>query len=441
MSLQAIPGPIVTIGNQSPIQNTQWEAGPSAFMDGTAVTDDRFALAQGSFPNRAYALNCADYVVVLDAFPTATATNNIVNAQGATAVAGTSLTLAAGTVQSAVSNVPICPWIQTTDIYGNRFWTPPQFQSSNVVTAGLMLDFGCAAGTTFTSSTQTLSTNVGIGAGVVPIQYAGQTVNKNQIITLQTTNHVQPEMMFYPGQTIMVANAGNAAGTIPLLTTVQAIDYTNHMLYVANPAQSAVSNAGICFTNGYGPQSGIAYWPYQQDGATLLFDPRHGTSRVLSYVSSNAGDTTATLTVSGWDVYGVPMTETVTLNGVTTVVGKKAFKAIKSVVTGVATLVGNVSVGTQSTSNGVVGINVRADAFSYLDVAVAETVISANTGFTKADLTFPATATTGDTRGTYALQAAANGSTRVFIAVNPSQYAWALGTNLVTNLTFGQAQF
>jgi len=441
MALQAVPGPLAAIGNQSPIQNQQQEAGPSVFNDGSAVIDDRFTYAQGAFPNRVYGLNSSDYVCTVDAFPTASATNNIVNAQGASATAGTSLTLATGTVQSAVSNVPIVPWTLTTDIYGNRLFTPPAFATNNVVTAGLALDFGMTAGTTFTSSTVTLSTTTGIGTGVVPVQFAGQTVNKNQIVQLQTTNHVQPELMFQPGQWIIVANAGNAGGTAPLVTQVQAIDYTNHYLYVTTAAQSAVTNGGIANANAYGSNPGIAFWPYQQDGATILFDPRQGLSRVLSYVSSSVSDTTATITVSGWDTYGTPMTETATLNGTTAVAGKKAFKFIKSVVTGVATLVGNVSVGTQATANGVVGLNLRTDAFSYTTIVVNDTFVTANTGFTKADLTYPATATSGDVRGTYALQTSANGSTRVMIQIGASQYGWSQGTNLVPGPVFGQTQF
>jgi len=123
------------------------------------------------------------------------------------------------------------------------------------------------------------------------------------------------------------------------------------------------------------------------------------------------------------------------------VVGKKAFKSIKSVVTGVASLVGNVNIGTQATANGVVGLNLRADTFSYMNVAVNDAQVSANTGFTKADLTWPTTAATGDVRGTYALQTAANGSTRVYLQVNPSQYNWAQGTNLTPHLVFGNTQF
>lgn len=442
MATEATIGPVVTTGNLSPIQLRDWEAGPSLFADGSGITDDRLVSLIGAFPNKAYGLNSSEPVLAIDSFPTAAANNNIVNAQGAGSPSGTSLTLATGTVQSAVSNVPIVPWVLSTDVYGNRFWTPPAFATSNLVTAGLTLDFGMCAGTTFTSSTVTLTTVTGPGFGTVPVQYAGQVVNKNQIVQLQTSNHIQPEMMFVPGQWIIVANAG-AGGTVPLVAQVLAIDYIQHFLYVSVAASTAVTNGGVGNANAFGPNPGIAAWPYQQDGATLLFDPRQGCARALSYVSSSVSDTTVTITVSGWDVYGVPMTETATLNGTTAVAGLKAFKSIKSVTTGVASLVGNVSVGTGATganANGRVGLALRSDSWSYIQAYVADAGLTANTGFTKADLSV-ASATTGDVRGTYGLQVAANGTTRVAIYVNPTQYQWSQSTNLSPQLAFGMPQF
>lgn len=435
MAITGMTGPLVVMGNTSPVQNTNFEQGPSLFADGTGVVDDRFMGLIGSASFRAYGLNSADYIPMVDAFPQTLAANNVVAATGAGAIAGTALTLATGTVQSAVSNVPIVPWALSTDIYGNRLLTAPSFAAANVVTAALALDFGMCAGTTFTSSTVTLTAAQGIGFGTVGTQYAGLVVNKNQIVQLATTNHSQPELMFTPGQWIIVANAGNAGGTVPLLTQVLAVDFINHYLYVSSPALAAVSNAGVANANAVG-SVGIAAWPWQQDGASLLFDPRQGLSRALKTVSTNAGDTTVTLAISGWDSYGIPMNETLTLNGTTPVLGKKAFKYIKSVTTGVASLVGNVTVGTQD----VVGLNLRADAFSYLSVFVADTGITANTGFVKADVAV-ATATTGDVRGTYALQSAADGTKRVFVAVNPSLYNWQYGTNLAPQSTFGMPQF
>jgi hypothetical protein len=443
MALSHKDGPLVVTGNLNPQQLSDWEEGPSTFADGTAVMDPRWAYqVTGSFSGNArsvYALPTTNALMAVDFFPQTLATNNVVASQGAGQAAGFSATLATGTVQSAVSNVPVVPWAKVAggDIYGNTLWAPQSFATQNLVTAGLCLDFGCAAGTTFTSTTVTLSALLGPGMGTYPAQFAGLTVNKNQIVVLQTTNHIQPELMFVPGQNIIIANAGNAGGTIPLVTTVLAVDYVNHYLYIANPALSAQSNAGIAFANLYGSQPGLAYWPYLGAGAINLQDPRHMGSRALQYLSSSASDTTVTLTAAGYDVFGIPMTETITLNGTTPVLGKKAFKFVNSVKTGVASLVGNITVGTQD----VVGLTYRSDTFSYLTLFYTDAGVTANTGFTKADITSPATAVTGDVRGTYALQSASNGAKRVAIWIDPASCNWDIESNLTPFSVFGTAQF
>lgn len=127
-------------------------------------------------------------------------------------------------------------------------------------------------------------------------------------------------------------------------------------------------------------------------------------ARNITYVSSGAGDTTQTLTVRGFDRYGIAMTESVTLNGTTPVVGKKAFFTVNSYQASAA-LAGNLSLGF-----GVVfGIPVILERKRF---AFAENVDDATvtTGtFVVADVSVPI-ATTGDIRGTYAPATAPNGA-------------------------------
>src|SRR3974390_3271180 len=75
------------------------------------------------------------------------------------------------------------------------------------------------------------------------------------------------------------------------------------------------------------------------------YDPRRSIARALRIVSSGAGDTTQTITTRGFDLYNYPMSETLSLNGTTSVAGKKAFKYILSC-TPSANTAGNISVGT-----------------------------------------------------------------------------------------------
>jgi hypothetical protein len=134
--------------------------------------------------------------------------------------------------------------------------------------------------------------------------------------------------------------------------------------------------------------------------------------RAVQIVLSGAG--TPTVDIRGRDYLGQPMRETLTGNGTTPVLGKKAFKYIDSVTwTVVAATTMNVGY------LDVFGLPLAANALVQEQVNDA---VTANAGtFVPAVKTDPATATTGDTRGTYAPHAnnAANGSRNyqlVFIA-------------------------
>jgi len=131
-----------------------------------------------------------------------------------------------------------------------------------------------------------------------------------------------------------------------------------------------------------------------------------------------AGAATAVLTVTGTDVYGIPMSEAITLNGATAVAGKKAFKTITSIAASAAAT--DFFVGTGD----VFGLPIRADHRSYVLTSWAGTFVTTGT-FAPAVTTSPATTTTGDVRGTYAVPDAANGTKRlalwVFVADDDTQ--------------------
>lgn len=161
-------------------------------------------------------------------------------------------------------------------------------------------------------------------------------------------------------------------------------------------AAQAVAGAGNLTINGGQASGGVA---------TFLV------ARCVSIVSSNAGDTTQTATVTGTDVYGIPMTETIAFNGTTTVNGKKAFKTVTRVAISAA-LAGNASVGTTD----IFGLPIRADSRNYVLTAWNGAFVTTGT-FVAADTTSPATATTGDVRGTFAVPNAADGVKRLTLWV------------------------
>jgi len=119
-----------------------------------------------------------------------------------------------------------------------------------------------------------------------------------------------------------------------------------------------------------------------------------------------SGAATSTVIVIGRDYLGQPMRETLTLNGTNSVTGLKAFKYVDKV---------NIPVGTAATTIDLgwgtrMGLpyKTRAVYREYEDGAIA----AAGT-LTAPVVTDPATATTGDPRGTYILTGTPNG-TKVF---------------------------
>ena len=149
----------------------------------------------------------------------------------------------------------------------------------------------------------------------------------------------------------------------------------------------------------------------------------------ITGVSSGAG---GAFLVSGYDVYGYPMTQTITVGaGVNTVNSTKAFKVITSVVPQF-TDAHNYSVGTAD----IFGFGIAANYFADVSINWNSVAITASTGFTAAVAT-TASATTGDVRGTYAVQTASDGTKRLVVSVTPTLSA--ILSNPTTGL-FGVAQ-
>lgn len=127
-------------------------------------------------------------------------------------------------------------------------------------------------------------------------------------------------------------------------------------------------------------------------------------ARALQIVSTGAGDTTQTATITGTDINGSPMVEDIAFNGTTPVLGQKAFATVTQVAIDIA-LAGNGSVGTTD----ILGLQYA--------VATADRIISSavdgsveDVTIVVADTTSPATATTNDTRGTVTFTQTPNGT-------------------------------
>lgn len=184
---------------------------------------------------------------------------------------------------------------------------------------------------------------------------------------------------------------------------------------------------------------------FGQTGAVAIYDPRTAIARTVR-ITSVGNDSAATATIRGFDLYGQPMSETQTLTNASVTAGKKAFKFITSV-TPAGTLSGsNVSVGTGD----LYGFPLLCTQFPLLDIFFGtppQGIVTSPTGFTAADTTSPATATTGDVRGTYATQSASDGTKKLHIFITIAPYNLFPQPGTVTALTgnytglFGQPNF
>ena len=150
-------------------------------------------------------------------------------------------------------------------------------------------------------------------------------------------------------------------------------------------------------------------------GRCRIWDPTTLIARCVRVVSAG-NDSSGTYLVSGYDIYGYPMTQLLTGANAGTATTTKAFKYIASVLPA-GTLSGSaITIGTTD----VIGMPLRADFFPETDIFFNNSWITAGTGFTAAVTTSPATNLTGDVRGTYTLQTASNGTLKLNVFSSPS---------------------
>ena len=116
---------------------------------------------------------------------------------------------------------------------------------------------------------------------------------------------------------------------------------------------------------------------------------------------SDAADTTQTITITGTDIAGNPQVEELALDGTTEVVTASAFLTVTFLNIDIITA-GDIIMGTSATSANIeFGLDVRLlNAYDVIQ-AVDGAGVAEGGVFTVADVTDPATATTGDVRGTY----------------------------------------
>jgi hypothetical protein len=258
------------------------------------------------------------------------------------------------------------------------------------------------------SDTGALDTNG--GAGLVAFDaYASVTAAATNGVLTVTVNGGMP---IGPGMVLLSASTTVTGGT---LGATNGVYVTSQITTTGTSSSTGNGYTGtyqlsqnVTFTSGtvtlaYPNVQSCAVPTNLQTPSIWLWSPMALLGRVVS-VFAATGATYTTATVSGYDIYGYPMVEQITLTPNSSVAGKKAFKYIKSVVLSGGTADTTHAYRVDTTS--VIGLPLRADTSAELAVnaAASQVALNENTsyaanGFLPADRTTPS-ATTGDVRGT-----------------------------------------
>lgn len=228
-----------------------------------------------------------------------------------------------------------------------------------------------------------------------------------------------------------IAAAANAVSGTPL-ALVSATGAGITALSVAAPAlqfpTGRLTTAGVAI----GSLPSIVSFGTAGNFTTSFYNRDTYVGRCVS-ITGVAGGTGGNILVSGYDIYGYPMSELIPATaGATTKNGKKAFKIITSAVPQFSDA-HNYSVGTAD----IFGFGMYVNLWESTLIRYNGALITASTGFTAGDATTPATTTTGDVRGTYAVQSATDGTKRLSMGATPT--LTAIAANPTTGL-FGQPQ-
>lgn len=260
----------------------------------------------------------------------------------------------------------------------------------------------------------------------------------------------------------------NSAGSVDYVPTA-----ASTIAIVANTAssgtsaltlQAASSARGTYATNTIAPESGatltsiltldssadsLRYNSFGSDGTIRTWAPGWGAGRCIQVVTSSYTDTA--VTVSGRDVYGFKLTETIPVssNGSITSsyggIGRKAFKYVTSVTNSSTPSSTGISVGTTDRFGvplytpylgGAITVRVSSVA-TIQNAAVALT--SAN--FTLASTAATQTSTTPDVRGVYISSLVSDGTVRLQIGITPSASGAAAMTTADLSPFFGATQY
>lgn len=386
--------------------------GPGLEYQANGFPDPRWfpTRKDGIGPGRVPAFLNSPFTVLVDAIPSSSSTSSI--AAAANVANGTPMTLttvAPGGASGVPSmcQVPLVP-----------------FQKGAPVNTALALDFGFTTG------------NITAGSA--------------------TISSIPDSSIFQIGQWICIGGGGNSAKTASIFTQVMTIASATSITVSPAPL-GTLTAAPIGSTNlpsGPYTQPGVTpsgVDPYLTAGLARLFNPQEGVARNIQILGVTGGSG-GNFVIRGWDIYGNPMSETIAVGaGASTGTGKKAFKYLA---TGNTNATGGIVPQFADAHNysagpgNVAGINLRSIEWEFLNSFYNGAFATSSAAWTVADSTNPATATTGDVRGTInanqgtaPFNAAFDGTKRLMIAMTVRLTDDIYATPLNAVPLFGLPQF
>lgn len=377
MSITGFSGPVMVFG-QNPLTPTEYNpdiGGSSLFYAGAGIMDPRtnYTYLPGEAQSQLdYGFLGFDNITTINAVPYTKAAGAIVTSANAT-----SATLTLNTTNSA-----------TTGVYYSTVFTRADTGVTDTV---LALDAYTSVTASFSNGVMTITSNsaMPVTSGMVVLATTG-TVSQGTAVGTQIASQLT-------GGT----GGQGVAGTYQTTTNLTATSGTVTLAY-QTPSQCIVLNNA-------------------QTPGVVLWNPAAIAGRAVA-VTAAASATATTATVNGYDCYGFPMTEAITLTAGSQVSGKKAFKYIKSVVLNAADATHAYSVDTTD----VFGLPLRSDTFgdilvNYAASLTATTLITAATNYVASDRT-TATSTTGDVRGTFGAFTSGTGANKLVVRQSPQSY-------------------
>ena len=198
---------------------------------------------------------------------------------------------------------------------------------------------------------------------------------------------------------------------------VRGLDVAVGQRYTITPA--AIATGAVCAVQSASAGGNLVINGSLASGGVATLDvPRAVT------ITTSGDDSGANITITGTDAYGVALVWTTTGPNAGVTTSPKAFKTVTQVSVDTAVVSTEIAVGSGDRFGFPLKMTKRSDAFIWWDGALTTT----SSGFSAADAT--GSAKSGDVRGTYSVQTAANG-TRVLdmliFAVDPDSTSGLYG--------------